>query len=116
MPGMAFVYQISGSIHGIQDFAEIFPFQMNIGRHLAVYQFIHLFFLFQKQINISKHLGGKAQIPDTEILWMKKAVTVHIIGAYKKQVSFFHRLHGIIDQMIGRTLWNNKKFIMIMGM
>ena len=86
------------------------------GRHLTVYQFIHLFFLLQKQGNISKHLGGKAQIPDTEILWMKKAVTVHIIGAYKKQVSFFHRLHGIIDQMIGRTLWNNKKFIMIMGM
>ena len=38
------------------------------GRHLTVYQFIHLFFLLQKQGNIPEHLGGKAQIPDTEIL------------------------------------------------
>lgn len=62
MPGVAAVYQISGHIHRFQNPAEIFPFQMYIGRHLTVYKFIHLFFLLQKQGNIPEHLGGKLGI------------------------------------------------------
>ena len=68
MPGVAAVYQISGHIHRFQNPAEIFHLQMYEGQNLTVYQFIHLFILLQKQGNIPEHLGGKAQIPDTEIL------------------------------------------------
>ena len=77
---------------------------MYIGRHLTVYQFIHLFLLLQKQRNIPEHLGRKAQIPDAEILRMIKVIAVHIIGAYKKQIPFSYCLYGIIDHMIGHAL------------
>ena len=77
---------------------------MYIGRHLTIYQFIHLFLLLQKQGNISEHLGRKAQIPDAEILRMLKVIAVYIIGAYKKQIPLSYCLYGIIDHMIGRTL------------
>ena len=104
MPGMVAVYQLSRSIQCIQNLAEIFPLQMYIGRHLTVYQFIHLFLLLQKQGNIPEHLGRKAQIPDAEILRMIKVIAVHIIGAYKKQIPFSYCLYGIIDHMIGHAL------------